>query len=53
MMRRPLASLWLGRAHQGGWDEVLMIFGLPLVFFIVMRWIAGRRGADDEQDGAD
>lgn len=30
-------------SHQGGWDEALMIFGFPVLLFILMRWLAGRR----------
>ena len=51
MTKRLLASMWWGRTHQGGWDEVLMIFGFPIVFFVLMRWLAARRGRDDDQDG--
>ena len=35
-------------AHQGGWDEALMIFGIPLVLFVLMRWLAARRRPEDE-----
>jgi hypothetical protein len=38
-------------AHQGGWDEALMIFGIPLVLFVVMRWLAGRRKPDEHDGG--
>lgn len=37
-------------AHQGGWDEMLMIFGLPIVAFVVMRWLAGRRRNDTDDE---
>jgi hypothetical protein len=29
--------------HQGGWDEALMIFGIPIVLFAVLRWLGIRR----------
>ena len=36
-------------AHQGGWDEILLVFGLPVVLFVVMRLLAGRRRPDDDE----
>lgn len=30
-------------AHQGGWDEILLVFGLPVALFVIMRVLAGRR----------
>lgn len=39
-------------AHQGGWDEALLIFGVPVVLFFVMRVLAGRRRPDG-RDKAD
>lgn len=31
------------RMHQGGWDEALMIFGAPIVLFVLLRWLGARR----------
>ena len=30
-------------AHQGGWDEILLFFGLPAALFILLRWLGIRR----------
>jgi hypothetical protein len=38
---RLLGSLLL--LHQGGWDEVLLIFGVPVVLFALLRWLGVRR----------
>ncbi len=35
-------------AHQGGWDEALLIFGLPVVLFVIMRVLAGRRKSEED-----
>jgi hypothetical protein len=35
--------------HQGGWDEALMIFGIPIVLFTIMRWLAGRKSKDENE----
>ncbi len=47
--RRPLL-VWPILAHQGGWDEALLIFGLPVVLFVLMRWLAGRKGKGDDEE---
>lgn len=39
----PEVSLVL--AHAGGWDEALVLFGGPLIVFLVLRYM-GRSGAD-------
>ena len=39
-------------AHQGGWDEVLLVL-LPIGLFAFLLWVANRRAArlaEDEQD---
>lgn len=30
-------------SHQGGWDELLLFFGAPVVLFVVLRWLGLRR----------
>jgi len=30
-------------SHQGGWDEALLLFGLPVVLFAILMWLARRR----------
>ena len=37
-------------AHQGGWDEILLVFGLPVALFVVMRLLAGCRRPDDDDE---
>lgn len=43
-------------AHQGGWDEILLVAG-PMALVVVLLWLAKRRvdrqaaTADDAQDG--
>ena len=41
-------------AHQGGWDEVLLV-AVPLGLMAWLLWLANRRAgrSDDEQDGPD
>jgi len=43
-------------AHQGGWDEVLLVLA-PIGLFAVLLYIANKRAArmadDDEIEGAD
>ena len=40
-------------AHQGGWDEVLLVI-VPLLFFAVLLVVANKRaGALDADDDAD
>lgn len=36
-------------AHQGGWDEFLMVAG-PLLFLCLVVWLAARRFKSDEAD---
>jgi hypothetical protein len=31
-------------AHQGGWDEMIMV-AVPIAVFAVLLWIANRRAA--------
>ena len=44
-------------AHQGGWDEILLVAG-PMVFVAFLLWVAKRRvtrradeTGDDQEDG--
>ena len=39
-------------AHQGGWDELLMVVG-PIVIFALLLRAANRRAARLEQEGED
>ena len=41
-------------AHQGGWDEVLLV-AVPLGLMAWLLWLANRRAgrSDDEQGGPD
>ena len=39
-------------AHQGGWDEVLLVL-LPIGLFAFLLWVANRRAARLQQDEAD
>jgi hypothetical protein len=50
MRPRRFLLVWPVLAHQGGWDEMLMIFGLPVVAFVVMRWLAGRRRSESDNE---
>lgn len=36
-------------AHQGGWDEFLMVAG-PLLFLSLVVWLAARRFKSDEAE---
>jgi hypothetical protein len=54
--RRVLPPLATG--HQGGWDEILLFFGLPVTLFVVLRYLGIRRerreaaeGGEDRPDG--
>jgi hypothetical protein len=38
--------------HQGGWDEILLFFGAPLVLFVLLRYLAYRRERKEEEEGA-
>ncbi len=40
-----LSTTWV-LAHQGGWDEALMV-AAPIVLFLVLYRIAVRRDRDD------
>ena len=31
------------RAHQGGWDEVILFFGAPVTLFVLLRWLGLRK----------
>lgn len=35
-------------AHQGGWDEFLLVV-LPVLAFGVALWLAAKRAKDDEE----
>lgn len=37
-------------AHQGGWDEVLLIL-TPVALFAALLWLANRRANKQRQDG--
>lgn len=40
-------------AHQGGWDEILLVL-VPIVVFAVLLYVANKRaGALADDDGAD
>jgi hypothetical protein len=42
-------------AHQGGWDEVLLVL-VPIGLFAFLLWVANKRAArlqEDEQDGCE
>ena len=47
--RRALVAPLL--LHQGGWDEVLLIFGLPVVLFVILRWLGLRRARNEDGEG--
>lgn len=53
MRRRRLSSAWPFLSHQGGWDEALLIFGVPVLLFAVLRLLAGRRREDGGDEGSD
>ena len=36
-------------AHQGGWDEALLV-AAPIALFAVILWIANRRAAAAQED---
>lgn len=36
-------------AHQGGWDEMLMV-AVPIGVFVLLLWIANQRAARDQHD---
>jgi hypothetical protein len=46
---RVLGSLFL--LHQGGWDDVLLIFSVPLVLFALLRWLGVRRERREAAEG--
>jgi len=39
-------------AHQGGWDEVLMVL-VPIALFAVLLFVANKRAGRLEDDGDD
>ncbi len=49
MPRRSFLLFRPSVAHQGGWDEALMIFGIPILLFTVMRLLAGRGKREDDE----
>ena len=46
---RGLVAPSLPRAHQGGWDEFLLFFGLPVALFVVLRWLGIRRERKEKE----
>lgn len=36
-------------AHQGGWDEMLMLAS-PILVFLAVRWVARRRERREERE---
>jgi hypothetical protein len=44
-----MLGLGLILAHQGGWDEALMV-AVPLLLFVGLLWAATRRAASGEED---
>lgn len=38
-------------AHQGGWDEILMVAG-PILVFALLLWTANKRAARLQEDDA-
>jgi hypothetical protein len=38
-------------AHQGGWDEILLFFGLPIALFVVLRYFGIRRERREAAEG--
>lgn len=40
----PTGPLGVLLAHQGGWDEMLMV-AVPVAVFAVLLWVANRRAA--------
>ena len=39
-------------AHQGGWDEALMVL-VPLLVFVGLLWLASRRAPDGDDGSSD
>jgi hypothetical protein len=46
---RPLVAPRVA-AHQGGWDEILLFFGLPLALFVGLRYLGLRRERREARD---
>jgi hypothetical protein len=40
-------------SHQGGWDEVLLFFGGPIVLFVVLRYLGLRRERREAAENPD
>ncbi len=36
-------------AHQGGWDEMLLVAG-PIAVFVVLLWVANKRAASEVRE---
>ena len=53
MRRRPAPWTLPLLLHQGGWDEAILVFGVPFLLFVFMRWLAGRREAREKDGGSD
>lgn len=45
-----LAALLL---HQGGWDEILLFFGVPVLLFVILRWLGLRRERREAQEAGE
>jgi hypothetical protein len=41
------------KAHQGGWDEVLLFVGGPMFLFIVLRWLGLRKERREQEEDQD
>jgi hypothetical protein len=52
-MRRRLSHASPFISHQGGWDEALLIFGVPVLLFVLLRLLAGRQRRDGGDEGSD
>lgn len=40
-------------SHQGGWDEILLYFGGPIVLFVVLRWLGVRRERREQREAGE
>jgi len=38
-------------AHQGGWDEILLV-GAPILIIALLLWLANKRASELHEDGA-
>jgi len=37
-------------AHQGGWDEILLV-GAPILIIALLLWLANKRASELHEDG--